>query len=120
MIHKIEINVMTSKFSNQVISSINNDIPWNSWPETARCALASSLSPAISMSEHQKGASEEEWETIRLMRHLFNRGRLPVPSFIIKQWESVPESKKNYWIEIGRETRSLVLEKTKRRVLKPE
>lgn len=108
---------MTSKFSNQVIANINSDIPWNKWSEGARCAFAASFSHGILMKKDQKGATDLQWETVRLMRHLFNTGRLPLPSFIIKQWMAIPQDKRSFWVEIGEETRPLILEKTKRKKL---
>lgn len=109
---------MPSKFSNQIIANINNNIPWDQWSEGSRCAFAASLSPVIQMDKDQKGATDTQWESIRLMRHIFNTGRLPLPSFVIKQWFSIPGDKRGFWVSIGEEARPLILEKTKRTPLK--
>lgn len=107
---------MNSKLAMQVVLNLKNDIVWDKWSEGARCALSAAFYPAMSLSNSQKGATPEQWEAIRLMRHLFNNGTLPLPNFIEKQWAQVPQNKIDYWIAIGHETRVLVLENTKRRL----
>lgn len=105
---------MASKFSNQVIANINNNIDWVRWSEGARCAFCASFCPVMNMDESQKGATDEQWESIRLMRLVFNTGRLPLPSFVIKQWLSIPSDKRSFWMKTGSETRPLILKNTEK------
>lgn len=106
---------MAKKIVNSLVLLMNRGVSWESWDEKSRRALAGSLSPMIGVSSEQKGASKDQWETVRVMRHLFGTGKLPLPSFVIKQWLAIPDVDKQYWASVGHIARPLILSKADRK-----
>lgn len=101
----------------KLVKDITLKVHWTSWDESSRRLLAGALSPMIGMKQSQKGATPAQWGAVRLARHLFGTGSLPLPSFIIKQWISTPDLERRYWIEKGAEASPEIILNTDRQVI---
>lgn len=107
---------MTNKHVAMLVKNVSQNVDWASWDESSRRLLAGALSPMVGMTNSQKGAKPQQWEAVRLSRHLFGSGRLPLPSFVIKQWISIPDLEKSYWAAMGAEASPVIIQETDKKI----